>query len=219
MCFRRDKRLKEEIHLVKYIAEGFMLGIAYVAPIGMQNIYVINSAIGNSKLRAYAVALITIFLDVLLAITCFFGMGAIMEKFQPFKLTILFIGAIAVVYIGVQLIRSNPEIKNEVDINKSVPQIILSCFLVTWANPQALIDGSLLLGGFKAALSPETSKLFIIGVCLASTVWFLGITTIVSTFKSYFNNRIIKIINIGCGVILIYYGLKLGYNFLQELSI
>jgi len=202
---------------MKYIAEGFMLGIAYVAPIGMQNIYVINNAIGNSKLKAYVVALITIFFDISLAITCFFGMGAIMEKFQPLKLSIIFIGCIAVVYIGVQLIRSKPEMKNQVNANKSLPQIMLSCLLVTWANPQALIDGSLLLGGFKAALSPEDSKLFILGVCMASTTWFLGITTIVSTFKNNFNDRIIKIINVVCGVILVYYGLKLGYSFLQEL--
>jgi len=140
-----------------------------------------------------------------------------MEKFQPLKLSIIFIGCIAVVYIGVQLIRSKPEMKNQVNANKSLPQIMLSCLLVTWANPQALIDGSLLLGGFKAALSPEDSKLFILGVCMASTTWFLGITTIVSTFKNNFNDRIIKIINVVCGVILVYYGLKLGYSFLQEL--
>lgn len=192
-----------------------MLGIAYVAPIGMQNIYVINNAIGNSKLRAYTVALITTFFDISLALACFFGMGAIMEKFQSLKLTILFIGCIAVVYIGIQLIRSTPEIENKVDIDKSLPQIVLSCLLVTWGNPQALIDGSLLLGGFKAALSLQASKSFILGVCLASTSWFLGITTLVSTFKNNINDRVIKIINIVCGGILVYYGLKLGYSFLK----
>ncbi len=194
-----------------------MLGIAYVAPIGMQNIYVINNAIGNSKLRAYIVALITAFFDISLALACFFGMGAIMGKFQTIKLAVLFIGCIAVVYIGIQLIRSTPETKNEVEVNKSLPQISLSCLLVTWANPQALIDGSLLLGGFKAALSPEASKLFILGVCLASTSWFLGITAIASTFKNNFNDRVIKVINVVCGVILVYYGLKLGYSFLETI--
>ena len=200
--------------MTKYLFQGFMLGFAYVAPIGMQNIYVINNAISNNKLRAYTVALITIFFDISLALACFFGMGAIIEKFQVLKSAILFIGCLAVVFIGIQLLRSTPETK-KVDVNKSLPQIILSCLLVTWANPQALIDGSLLLGGFKATLSSEASNLFILGFCLASTSWFLGITTIVSIFKNNINNKIIKTINVICGVVLIYYGLKLGYNFLQ----
>lgn len=192
-----------------------MLGLAYVAPIGMQNIYVINNAIVSKKSRAYTVALITIFFDISLAIACFFGMGAIMERFHMLKLIILFFGCLAVVYIGIGLIRSTPETNNDVDINKSIPQVILACFLVTWANPQALIDGSLLLGGYKATLSSETSKLFILGVCTASITWFLGITTIVSTFKNNINNKVIKTINIVCGIVLIYYGLKIGYSFIK----
>ncbi len=200
--------------MIKYLFQGLMLGFAYVAPIGMQNIYVINNAISSNRLRAYTVALITIFFDISLALACFFGMGAVMERFTTLKLVILFIGCIAVIYIGIQLLRSKPETK-EVDVNKTLPQIVITCLLVTWANPQALIDGSLLLGCFKAALSSEASKLFILGVCLASTTWFLGITTIVSIFRNNFNNRVIKIINVICGIILIYYGLKLGYSFLQ----
>lgn len=200
--------------MIKCLFQGLMLGFAYVAPIGMQNIYVINNAISSNRLRAYTVALITIFFDISLALACFFGMGAVMERFTTLKLVILFIGCIAVIYIGIQLLRSKPETK-EVDVNKTLPQIVITCLLVTWANPQALIDGSLLLGGFKAALSSEASKLFILGVCLASTTWFLGITTIVSIFRNNFNNRVIKIINVICGIILIYYGLKLGYSFLQ----
>jgi L-lysine exporter family protein LysE/ArgO len=192
-----------------------MLGMAYVAPIGMQNIYVINSAIANRKTRAYAVALITTFLDISLALACFFGIGAIMERFQSLKLAILLVGSLAVIYIGIKLIRSTPETKSEVNVNKPLTQVIMTCLLVTWANPQALIDGTLLLGGFKATLSLEASRLFILGVCLASAFWFIGITTIVSTFKNNFNSKVIKMINIICGIILVYYGLRLGFKFIE----
>ena len=201
--------------MIKYLIQGFLVGMAYVAPIGMQNIYVINNAIGNSKAKAYTVALITIFFDISLALACFFGMGAIMEKFQFLKLGILLFGGMAVIYIGIQLIKSVPDAVNEVDINKTFLQVVLACFLVTWANPQALIDGSLLLGGFRAGLAPEFSKMFILGVCLASSTWFLGITTIASIFKNNINNKAIRIINVVCGSVLVYYGFKLGYSFLD----
>lgn len=200
--------------MFKYVMQGFLLGIAYVAPIGMQNLYVINTAISKNKVRAYQVALITSFFDISLALGCFYGIGVLMEKSKMLKLMVMLIGAIVVVNIGVQLIRSTSNIKQEVDVNQSMLQVIVNCFMVTWVNPQALIDGSLLLGGFRLALPYEASGLFIIGVCFASMVWFVGIVTVVANLKHNFNNKVIKIINVICGGVLVYYGLKLGYSFL-----
>jgi L-lysine exporter family protein LysE/ArgO len=198
-----------------YFIQGFMLGLAYVAPLGMQNIYVINSAVSNTKVKAYSVALITAFFDISLALACFFGIGALMEKFELLKLVILLIGSIAIIFIGVKLIKTTPDAKGEVDLNKTMLQIIVTCFLVTWANPQALIDGSLLLGGFKATLTFEAANLFIIGVSVASLSWFLGVTTVVSVFKNSINNKVLKVINVICGSILILFGLKLIYSFIE----
>lgn len=200
---------------MEFFIQGFTLGLAYVAPIGMQNIYVINTAIGKNKLRAYQVALITIFFDISLALACFFGMGAIMERSKLLKGIILLVGALAIIYIGYGLLRSEPNLDREVDINKTLMQVIGTCFMVTWINPQALIDGSLLLGGFRASLPANTSAIFILGVCAASFTWFIGLTTVVSTFRKSFNVKIIKGINMICGAIIIYYGLKLGYNFIK----
>lgn len=201
--------------MFKYVIQGFMLGLAYVAPIGMQNLYVINTAISKKRLRAYQVAFITSFFDISLALACFYGMGLLMDKSQLLKSIILFIGSLAVIYIGIQLLKSKPQTNKSVDINKSLIQITVTCFAVTWLNPQALIDGSLLLGGFRASLTGGASKLFIFGVCMASLIWFTVVTTIVSIFRNSFNDKIIKGINIICGSIIIYYGLKLGYNFIN----
>ena len=199
--------------MFKYVIQGFLLGIAYVAPIGMQNLYVINTAISKNKLRAYQVALITIFFDISLALGCFYGIGTLMEKLKILKMAVMLIGAIVVINIGIGLIRSTSNIEQEIEVNQSMRQVIVNCFMVTWINPQALIDGSLMLGGFRLALPYEASGLFIVGVCLASMVWFMGIATVVSTLKHHFNDKIIKVINNLCGVILVYYGLKLGYSF------
>ncbi len=201
--------------MFKYVLQGFMLGIAYVAPIGMQNLYVINTAISKDRLRAYQVAFITSFFDISLALACFYGMGILMDKSQLLRSIILFFGSLAVIYIGIGLVRSKPEANNKVDVNKTLMQVMATCFAVTWLNPQALIDGSLLLGGFKASLPSEASKMFILGVCVASVSWFTGVTTIVSIFRNNFNNKVIRGINIVCGSIVIYYGLKLGYSFIK----
>lgn len=65
--------------MIPIYLQGLSLGLAYVAPIGMQNLFVINSAMSQRLGRAIAAALIVIFWDVSLGIACFLGAGALME--------------------------------------------------------------------------------------------------------------------------------------------
>lgn len=200
--------------MIKYLIQGLLFGLAYVAPIGTQNLYVINTATSQSKLKIYQVALITVFFDISIAISCFFGIGLLIERFLIVKEIILILGALIVTYIGIGLIRSSSQISEEEHVNNSLIKTIVSCFAVTWLNPQAIIDGSLLLGGFRASLPAEMSKYFILGVCTASFLWFNLLATFISKFRSKINN-IVQWINLACGAILIFYGLKLGYSFIQ----
>lgn len=200
--------------MAKYLLQGLLFGLAYVAPIGTQNLYVINTATSKSKLRTYQVAFITIFFDISLAISCFFGIGLLIERFLLIKEIILLLGCIIVTYIGIGLVRSNSQISDSKNVDDSLIKTLVSCFAVTWLNPQAIIDGSLLLGGFRASLPSEMSKYFILGVCIASFVWFNSLATFVSKFRIKFN-KLLKWINVTCGAILIFYGLKLGYSFIK----
>lgn len=201
-----------------YFTEGLLLGLAYVAPIGMQNLYVINTAIKSSRLRAYQVALITVFFDISLALACFFGIGIVLEKLPVLRNAVLLAGSIMVVYIGVSLVRSVPSASGDINTGESLTKAATICFSVTWLNPQAIIDGTLLLGGFKAGLPAAYSNIFIFGVATASFIWFSGLTTIVSTFKSMIDSKVLRIINILCGSVIIYYGLKLAYTFVMNLT-
>lgn len=201
--------------MYEHLIQGLLVGFAYVAPIGTQNIFVINTAIHKNRLKAYQVAFITIFFDVSLALSCFLGVGALMERFNLLKMVILLLGSIAVIYIGIGLLRQVPKVQSEetVDVDKSTKKIIWTCFVVTWLNPQAIIDGSLLLGGTRASLPADMGIYFIVGVCTASFIWFTSLATIISLFKGRFNISVIKIINLLCGAVIILYGFKLAYSF------
>ena len=47
---------------MNFFFQGLTMGLAYVAPIGMQNLFVINSALTHTRRRAMLTALIVIFL-------------------------------------------------------------------------------------------------------------------------------------------------------------
>ena len=53
--------------------QGLTMGLAYVAPIGLQNLFVINSALTQKRGRVYLTALIVIFWDISLGLSCFLG--------------------------------------------------------------------------------------------------------------------------------------------------
>lgn len=193
------------------------MGLAYVAPIGLQNLFVINSALTHTRRRALITAWIVIFFDVTLALACFFGIGAVMERYQWLQMVILCVGSLIVIYIGIGLLRAKAE---EIDRSKttdSVRKTISSACVVTWFNPQAIIDGTMMLGAFHVTLPAQQSIPFISGVGIASCLWFTGITLAISLFSDRFNAKTLRMINVVCGVIIIFYGCKLMWNFIQLL--
>ena len=159
----------------KYL-QGFLMGLAYVAPIGVQNLFVINSAITQKRSKALFIALIVIFFDVTLAFACFFGIGYLIDKLEWLKLIILLVGSVIIIYIGQGLLRSKSELKKNDDMNIPLLKAITSACVVTWFNPQAIIDGTMMLGAFRATLSSEAGIYFILGVTSASFCWFMGLS-------------------------------------------
>ena len=195
--------------------QGLGIGLAYVAPIGMQNLFVINTALTQPRHKALLTALIVIFFDVTLALACFFGVGALMDRFTWLKMIVLLAGGAVVIWIGIGLLKDKPSMDHNVDVNVSLPKVAAKACVVTWFNPQALIDGTLLFGGFRAGNPGAVSTQLILGSSTASFVWFLGITILISFFSARFNDKILRVINIVCGCIITFYGLKLILRFFQ----
>ena len=195
--------------------QGLTMGLAYVAPIGLQNLFVINSALTQRRSRVYLTALIVILCDVPLGIACFLGAGALMQAVPWLQKVILGLGSLIVIWIGIGLLRSRASLEGGKDVNVPIWKLFTTAFVVTWFNPQAIIDVSLLLGSFRAALPPEESGLFLWGVVCASCLWFLCLTTISSLFKNRFTPRLLRIINLVCGLVIFFYGVKLGWSFVE----
>jgi L-lysine exporter family protein LysE/ArgO len=199
---------------ISYLLQGLLLGLAYLAPIGMQNMYVINTALRMGRLRTYQVAGITTAFDISLALSCFFGVGLLLEALPGLKGVMLLAGCLIVTYFGVKMLLSRPTTGNAV-VNEPLLKVAFACFAVTWLNPQAVLDGTMLLGGMRATLPPGTSTMFILGVMIASCAWFMGLATATFVFKKALDGKVLRFINVLCGAVIILYGLNLGLGFMQ----
>ena len=195
--------------------QGLTMGLAYVAPIGLQNLFVINSALTQKRGRVYLTALIVIFFDITLGLACFLGVGALMQALPWLQKVILGLGSLIVIWIGIGLLRSKASLEGGRDVNVPIWKVISTACVVTWFNPQAIIDGTMMLGAFRASLPTGSDIFFICGFASASVLWFLGISTIISLFSTKFNEKVLNIINKVCGAVIIFYGCKLAWSFLQ----
>lgn len=198
--------------------QGLIFGLAYVAPIGAQNLFVIQSAIGQSRRRAFLTALIVIFFDITLSLACFFGIGALMERFPLLAKAILLLGSLVVIWIGAGLLRSRAGLEGADGAQRPWGQVILRACVVTWFNPQAIIDGTMLLGAFRATLTAAQAPRFILGSASASCLWFLGLTALLSIFRGKITDRLLQWINRICGCVIVFYGLKLLWSFVTQLA-
>ncbi|MBT1177778.1 LysE/ArgO family amino acid transporter [Bifidobacterium callimiconis] len=219
-----------------FYLQGLTMGLAYIAPIGMQNLFVINSALTKTRRRALMTALIVIVFDVSLSLSCFFGIGALMQRYDWLRLAVLAVGGAVVIGIGGGLMRQRVDDaahasgagkdsgKSSDDSGKTVAKAgshgdmalgktISTACVVTWCNPQAIIDGTLMLGAFSATLTAAESTPFIGGVETASIAWFIGVTLLVSAFRDRFSPKVIGVLNKVCGAVIIAYGIKLLVQF------
>ena len=195
--------------------QGLTMGLAYVAPIGLQNLFVINTALTQPRKRVYATALIVISFDVTLGLACFFGIGAVMSASPWLEMAILLIGSIIVMWIGQGLVRAKDTLDTSTDVNIPIAKVVTTACVVTWFNPQALIDGSMMLGAFKATLPEGTDFFFVGGFASASVIWFLGISTLISLFSAKITDKTLRVTNIVCGIVIIFSGLTLLWSFIQ----
>lgn len=197
--------------------QGLVLGLAYVAPIGMQNLFVINSALSKTRTRALATSLIVIFFDVTLALACFFGIGTLMQKYPVVQMAVLLIGGLSVTGIGISLLRSKTQSIGKTGENLTIGRTICSACVVTWFNAQAVIDGTMLLGASTAVMSGVQPLYFLAGVICASCLWFTGLALVVSLAGNFITPRLLWRINKICGAVIVLYGVKLIWHFAELL--
>lgn len=207
--------------------QGFLIGIAFVAPIGLQNIFLFNNALAERRSKALFIAAFVWIFDALLSLAGFFGMGAIISANFYVKATIMGIGSVLVLYIGYTILRSALVQRKAMKMNgndlatkpkliqRALPAAIWMAFVVTWANPQAIVDVSMMLGASRATLADDQAVEFILGVLTASATWFMVITTLVSVFKNKIGQRVNYWINLVSSVIVMLYAVSLFVKFIN----
>ncbi|KRM23762.1 LysE/ArgO family amino acid transporter [Latilactobacillus graminis] len=193
-----------------FFLKGILIGFAFVAPIGMQNIFVFNNAMSNTTRRAVFNSLFIWVFDALFSLVAFYGIGALILQNDAIRLAIMGVGGILILWIGYTILKSA---RSTITFGALEPmalrKVILTAFVAVWGNPQALIDGTLMLGALRGGMSNSEAIPFIIGVVSASATWFFSIAIIFSLFRKKVSPKFLMGVNLVSAIIIIVYGLSL----------
>jgi len=202
--------------------KGLILGFSYTAPIGALNLYVIQAATHLPLRRSALVSALVAANDILLAAVCAFGMGFVLQKFPTLKTALLILGAGFLLNLGLSTVRSyksamHSEGNSAKDL--SICKIASSALVLTWLNPQALIDGSLLLGSSPITLGVKNFNTFFLGVILSSALWYFCLTLFVNFLKKRSGRKILSALNLACGLVLILLSMQMAFNATKAFAI
>lgn len=197
---------------------GILVGFAFVAPIGMQNIYMFNNALSNKMSKALLYNFLVWFCDALFSFAAFYGIGTLISANEIVKIIVMIIGGALTSYIGFNIIRSAKQTAIGSDQKKqTLKQALMTALIVSWGNPQAMIDGTMMLGASRATLTFEQSILFITGVVTASFIWDHGITIGFNLLRDKLPKKFLLAINLISGIIVAIYGLYLILTGITEI--
>ena len=158
---------------------GFFLGLSLIVAIGAQNAFVLRH--GILRQHVFYIALFCAVSDAALIFLGVTGISFFFNNFVDQFSNILF-GISSIWLSGYGIIRlmsvfkSNSSIDIEKTTVKGLFPTLIALFILTFANPHVYLDTVILIGSIAQQFSGELKVAFAIGACLASFVFFFGLS-------------------------------------------
>jgi len=190
------------------LIQGLIIGSTLIIAIGPQNLFVINQ--GLKKTFVFTVVLFCSLSDSIL-IMIGINLSNVIVGINPNTIIILkILGGIWLVFYGLNKIRYVNKIRNlqNIDtIESDFKKILISLFLITYANPHVYLDTIVLIGSISTNFN---SQLFFgIGAVMASFIFFFTLGYLSKLLSKYiYSNKTWFWIDLVVGLLMILYGIK-----------
>tara|TARA_B100001540_G_C15694824_1_gene590974 strand:+ start:342 stop:941 length:600 start_codon:yes stop_codon:yes gene_type:complete len=188
--------------------QGLIIGSTLIIAIGPQNLFVINQ--GLKKSFVLTVVLFCSISDSILIIIGI-NLSSLIIDINTNTIVILkILGGIWLVFYGLNKIRKIKNIrniKNNTEIGNNLIKVLITLFLITYANPHVYLDTIILIGSISTNF--ESQLYFGIGAVLASFIFFFSLGYLSQILSKYiYSNNTWFWIDLIVGILMIAYGLK-----------
>ena len=188
--------------------QGLIIGSTLIIAIGPQNLFVINQ--GLKKSFVLTVVLFCSISDSILIIIGI-NLSSLIIDINTNTIVILkILGGIWLVFYGLNKIRKVKNIrniKNNTEIGNDLIKVLITLFLITYANPHVYLDTIILIGSISTNF--ESQLFFGMGAVFASFIFFFSLGYLSKILSKYiYSNNTWFWIDLIVGFLMISYGLK-----------
>jgi threonine/homoserine/homoserine lactone efflux protein len=196
---------------VVLIGPGILFGLIAAAPIGPVNLICIRRTLQYGSLNGFVSGMGAALGDGVFACITGFGLTAIAQLISGLSTALQLAGGILLVCFGLYTYIAKPP-KAEKDVPKeqgasSLVRAIVSTFALTMTNPATLLGFTAMFTGLGGIDPSFFSAAFMVGgVILGSTLWWLTLTMVVGLLHARIDDRVMRIINHGTGLLVVLFG-------------
>lgn len=191
--------------------QAFAIGCLISVPVGPVNIMCFNTSISHNRLYAYKLTLGATFADTLFALIAILSLQSVVNFIDAHKSVFEFISGIILLSFSAILFLKKYQKINKVNITSRFQfPGVLSSFLFTISNPITILVFIAYLSNLNTKISvdnPLPVIIFLLGVILGSTMWFLSLSMLTSKFKEKISTKLLNQINSVCSIGLCLFGI------------
>ncbi|WP_180357637.1 LysE family transporter [Streptomyces sp. NP160] len=206
---------------------GLLVGLASAAPLGPQNAYLLQVGLQLPTARAWGAAALVVGLDVSVSLVGAGLAGRLLSEAPHLRVPALVVGAAVLLVMGGQILwRTRPRraprhllaLGTTTAATGAVPgaavggwsrrRLVLGALAVTWLNPSALLDSSLLFGGLVASARLADLPVLVLGLCAASVLWTAGFVGVLRAVRARLVERARCWVERAAGAVVVVVGLR-----------
>lgn len=193
-----------------YFVKGLLIAVIFGVPAGAIGTLTIQRTLEKGFVYGLATGTGSTAADLLYAAVSLFGVSFISDFLTKYTLPIRLVGSVIILIFGITILRKKPkETSDPAEKRKSVLSCFFTSFVVAITNPASLLAYAVAFStvDISGKVTGGRAILLLGGVLVGATLWWLGISGIVTIFRKRITGKIYNVLNYCLGILLIVFSL------------
>jgi len=196
--------------MTEFLLRGIILGFSIAAPVGPIGVLCIRRTLAEGRASGLASGLGAATADAIYGCLAAFGLTFISSFLVTQQGWLRLVGGAFLCYLGIRTFLTRPTDQAAPARGKGLIGAYGSTFLLTLTNPMTILSFTAVFAGLGLADTGGeygSATTLVLGVFAGSALWWLGLSSIVSLFRTRFDARALRWINRASGIIIAGFGL------------
>jgi len=196
--------------MMKLLLRGITLGFSIAAPVGPIGALCIRRTLAKGRASGLVSGLGAATADAIYGCLAAFGLTFISSFLVTQQGWLRLVGGAFLCYLGIRTFLTRPTDQAAPARGKGLVGAYASTFLLTLTNPMTILSFTAVFAGLGLADTGGeygSAATLVLGVFAGSALWWLGLSSVVSLFRTRFDARALRWVNRASGTIIAGFGL------------